>query len=194
MEEIWKEVVGYDGLYEVSNQGRVRSVDRSIAIKGGNVRLCKGKILRPSENRYGYLCVILCKEGKGTNKKIHRLVAEAFIPNPNNKPCIDHINTIRTDNRIENLRWCTQKENCNNPISIVRYNNTDKYKPVAQYSLDGELIAVYPSLIEAERQTGCKCCNIIFCCNGGYYRQGKWYTKEQDKGYKWKYHNEEGES
>lgn len=188
MNEIWKEIEGYEGLYEVSNQGRVRSLDRwAKNSASGSVRLSKGRVLKSHTISNGYHHVILYKEGEKKDKMIHRLVAEAFIPNPDNKPKIDHINTDKTDNRVENLRWCTQKENCNNPISLEKIS-----QPVAQYTLDGELIAVYPSVIEASRQTGGNNVSIHKCCNGGYFdkSRGKWVNWTKYKGYVWKYFDE----
>jgi hypothetical protein len=102
--EIWKDIEGYEGLYQVSNEGRVKS-------------LRNNKILKPYTNR-GYEYVVFSVDNKRITKKAHRLVAEAFIQNPQNKPCVDHINTITTDNRVENLRWCTPKENSNNELTI----------------------------------------------------------------------------
>ena len=102
-EEVWKPIKDYEGLYEISNLGRVKSLNYK--------RTGKEKILKNTVCNDGYLKVGLTKNGKDKVFRIHRLVAEAFIPNPENKPFIDHINTIRDDNRIENLRWCTQKEN-----------------------------------------------------------------------------------
>lgn len=187
MEE-WRNIKGYEGLYEVSNQGRIRSLVRKVTYKDGRVYFYKSKVLKPSKDRYGYYFVNLCKEGKRTPKSIHRLIAEAFIPNPENKRDIDHINTIRTDNRIENLRWATRSENCLNPITNERQKNSQHSTPVAQYSLEGELIAVYRSIKEAARQTGCSHGNIYNCCNGGFYYKGKWINVKQCKGYIWKYH------
>lgn len=105
--EEWRDVVGFEGLYQVSNLGRVRS----LRIKrGANSTMYLG-------NHNGYKVLLIPVNGKRKIFSVHRLVAEAFIPNPENKPCIDHINCIRSDNRVENLRWCTHKENMNNPIT-----------------------------------------------------------------------------
>ena len=101
--EIWKEIKGYEGLYEVSSEGRVRS------LIGGNYLSFK------SFNNYQR--VGLCIHSKQKWFLVHRLVAQAFIPNPDNKPEVDHINCDRMDNRVENLRWVTSKENSNNPLT-----------------------------------------------------------------------------
>ena len=105
--EIWKEIKGYEGLYEVSSEGRVNSLGR------------KPGIMRPGTSK-GYLKVGLTKDGIRSMFRVHRLVAEAFIPNPDNKPEVDHINGDRKDNRAENLRWMTHKENNNNPVTLER--------------------------------------------------------------------------
>ena len=114
MEEIWVDIKGYEGLYQVSNQGRVKRL-----YKNGKIR-----ILKPSLDNNGYLYVTLSKNNKPKIFKLHRLIAINFIPNPENKPCIDHINTIRTDNRVENLRWVTKKENSNNPLSKINISKS----------------------------------------------------------------------
>ena len=103
IEEIWKPVKGYEGLYEVSNWARVKSLNYR--------RTGREEILKLQTDTGGYLYVFLCKNGKATNKGISVLVAEAFIPNPENKKTVDHINKIRNDNRVENLQWLTQSEN-----------------------------------------------------------------------------------
>lgn len=174
--EIWKDIEGYEGYYQVSNEGRVRSLRRE-------------NILKPSNNR-GYKYVVFSVENKRNTKKVHRLVAEAFIPNPQNKPYIDHINTIKDDNRAENLRWCTPKENSNNELTIehslghITHRNT-----VYQYALDGELIRTYDSALEAARINGYRQSAISKCCVGGYYckTRGKWINCETYKGYRWSY-------
>ena len=101
--EIWKPVTNYEGLYEVSNLGRVRSLDFK--------RTGKERVLKPGTDTKGYLRVILYKNGEKAIKKVSRLVAEAFIPNPENKPTVDHINKQRDDDRVENLQWFTYGEN-----------------------------------------------------------------------------------
>ena len=120
MEEIWKEIEGYKG-YFASTLGRIKSPT--------------GKILTGGITKDGYINMTLKKEGKWICKKIARIIAETFIPNPENKPCIDHINTIRTDNRIENLKWVTYKENMHNPIT---YNKiiSEVMKPERLKNLD----------------------------------------------------------
>ena len=118
--EVWKPIKGYEGLYEVSNLGNVRSVDRHVML-GNQYCLLNGKPIKPFPNSTGYLRVGLSKNSKDKKYLIHRLVAEAFIPNPNNLPCIDHINTIRDDNKVENLRWCDTAGNLANPITRKKH-------------------------------------------------------------------------
>ena len=112
--ELWRPVIGWEEYYEVSNMGRLRR--HSSDYKGG--------ILNLSINNHGYARVTLCKTIGGKRyvqySNIHRLVAMSFIPNPDNKPCVDHINTIRTDNRVSNLRWATYAENYANPLSKAK--------------------------------------------------------------------------
>lgn len=111
MQEIWKDVTGYEGAYQVSNFGNVRSLDRIIKTSSGKEYFEKGVTKSQRLNADGYPRVTLSKHSKKTNHRVYRLVAIEFIPNPHNKPQINHINGIKTDNRVENLEWCTIQEN-----------------------------------------------------------------------------------
>lgn len=119
--EIWKPIAGFENEYAVSNLGRVKSLERMV-VHRNRTQPKHERILKNYKGRQGYYSVVLCKDNKTYPRLVHRLVAEAFIPNPENKPCVDHIDTNPLNNYVDNLRWVTQKENCNNPIS--RTNNS----------------------------------------------------------------------
>lgn len=110
-EEEWKPVVGYEGLYEVSNLARVKRVFRVITRSDGVVRRFDENIRKLSVNKRGYSRLMLCKDGVLKNFELHRLIAEAFIPNPQNLPVVRNLNDVKSDNRIENLAWGTHKDN-----------------------------------------------------------------------------------
>ena len=146
--------------------------------KHGTKTLKKGRILINSlVKRTGYLRVSLSKNGKIISKSIHQLVATAFIPNNESKPHIDHINTIKDDNRADNLRWVTAKENSDNPISRKHYLDNSptagkfgkdhvRAKAVFQYSLYGKLIRKWGSIIDVQRELGFNHGHISACCLG----------------------------
>lgn len=115
MEEIWKDIKGYEGLYRISNMGKVFSCVKNI-------------IKKPDLSRAGYHSIYLCSKGKNKHCYIHRLVAQHFLPNPKSKEQVDHINTIRTDNRVENLRWVTVTENINNPNTLSKHIGSKRSK------------------------------------------------------------------
>lgn len=122
--EEWRAVRGYEGSYEVSDAGRVRTLDRTITRSDGGKRRIAGRIRRAQLNPAGYSCVVLSLHGAGTTRTVHRLVAEAFILNPGRRPHINHINGVKTDNRAENLEWVTPKENVDHAIRIGLTDNT----------------------------------------------------------------------
>ena len=150
----WKQIEGYEN-YEVSNEGQVRNKKT-------------GRILKPQKDKDGYSRVSLSKNSKVKSFKIHRLVAIAFIPNPNGYDTVDHINYDKTDNRVENLRWMSRS---NNAKDGSKMRVTQK---VYCYELDQE----FDSINEAERETGIWHSNISACCQGKYKTSG---------GYHWKY-------
>ena len=112
-EEIWRPIEGYEGLYEVSSYGRVRSLDRYDKYSDGRIYLHKGKVLSPAKDKNGYFVVSLYFNGKHNTIKVHRLVAQAFIPNPDNLPEVNHLDEDKTNNRVENLEFCDRKYNLN---------------------------------------------------------------------------------
>lgn len=156
--EIWKDILGCEGLYQVSNFGRVKSF-----------KFGKERILKPGTNKYGYLIVILCKNGKVKHFYVHRLVAEAFIPNPHNYPCVNHKDECKTNNNVNNLEWCTYTYNNNYGTKIERISknrDTSKYfKPILQYTLDGVFVREWKSIAEAGRN-GFNQGHITDCCRG----------------------------
>lgn len=156
MEEIWKDIHGYEGLYQVSNLGRVKSLPRG---KQWPYRQTHNNIRKPKLNKNGYLCVNLSKENNVQWFNVHRLVAMTFLPNPYNLPEVNHKDEGRIDNRVENLEWCTHQYNLtygtiNQRTRLKLRNNPKTSKPVIQYTRDGIFVAEYPSIEEAHRQTG----------------------------------------
>lgn len=128
MKELWKTIEGFEGLYEVSNMGRIKALDRYV-INNGGLQHKAERILKQNIQKNKHCMVVLCKNGKTYPKLVHRLVAIAFIPNPLNKPVVDHIDTDPTNNKVENLKWATVKENANNPLSRVNNSKSKKGHP-----------------------------------------------------------------
>lgn len=169
-EEIWKDIEGYEGYYQVSNTGRVKSMCRRVNCARGGSRLMAEKILKPTIDRNGYLYVKLYI---ATEKKmffVHRLVAKAFISNIENYNIVNHKDECPSNNNVDNLEWCTAKYNFNYGTSKERMiqsqlNNPKASKPVVQKDLNGNIIKIYPSAKEAHRQTGIHASNISACRN-----------------------------
>lgn len=168
--EVWKPVVGYEGLYEVSNIGRVRSINFH---KSG-----KAKVMRPSFNTWGYLIVDLRKNNKRHSYTVHRLVALAFIPNPDNLPEINHKNEIKYDNTVENLEWCTRKYNINYGTGNERRG---RRKSIVQFDNNGNVVRKWESGFAASRYYQIDRHGIYNCLHG---------KQKTCKGFVWKYEYE----
>ena len=181
MDEIWKSITETDGRYEVSNLGNVRSVDRYARVCGGSQRLVKGRNITPMKCSNGYLEL---QASMGTKRKcllIHRLVAQYFIPNPNNYPEVNHKDENPQNNHADNLEWCTSKYNCNYGTRNQRCVEKVIKKPVKQLSLDGKVIKTFSMISEAKRPTGIDATQITRVCKGKNITAG---------GYKWEYAEE----
>jgi len=187
--KLWKDISGYENIYQVSTFGNIK-------------RINTGRILKPSKDNKGYLRVNLSKEGVAKTFLVHQLVAIEFIPNPLLLDNIDHINTVAYDNRVENLRWVTYKENNNNELTkiknsiaktgknhplygkhhkeqtIYRMINSSNEKIVLQYNFSGEFIKEWRSINSIEKEIGYNHSNICSCCNG---------KRKSAYGYIWRY-------
>lgn len=190
MEEIWKDIKGYEGLYQVSNFGNVKSLDRYIINKNGDKQYFPGKYLNQgiSDN---YLKVTLSKSNKQRTFRVHILVARTFIPNPENKPEVNHMDGDKSNNRVDNLEWNTRSENelhaYKNGLAkpsdkqkqaVAKYAKENYSKKVIQYSLNGEFIKEWNSMHDVWRELGIRPSYICRCCKG---------LRNQTYGYVWKY-------
>ena len=165
-EEIWCPIKGYEGLYEVSDKGMVKSIGYG-----------KERILSPGKLQNGYLRVNLCKNGEKKNLLVHRLVAQAFIPNPDNLPQVNHRDEDKTNNSVQNLEWCDRKYN-NNYGNRNQMVSMKLSKPVLQYTKSGEFVKEWKSATYVQRTIGYFQNYISYCCNGKY---------KSAYGYIWKY-------
>lgn len=142
-EEIWKSISGYEGLYEVSNLGNVRSIDRVVQSRWGDCKI-KGRTLKPGITKQGYFIVVLSKSGVMTALRKGRLVALAFIPNPENKPEVNHKKGIKTDDRVSALEWSTSSENIIHARDKLHMNNffSKRRPPANQILTDAKVIEI----------------------------------------------------
>lgn len=174
--EIWKDIKGYEGLYQVSNLGRVKGLDRYVK-NNHSVRYVKERILKPNKNKDGYFTISFWVNGKMKQYYVHRLVAEAFLDNPNNYPIVNHRDETSSNNNSSNLEWCSYKYNNDYGTRKIR-SMISQGKKVLQYDLQDNLIKEWNSTREIERELKIHHSLISNCCRG---------KREMIKNNKWKY-------
>lgn len=187
--EIWKDIAGYEGLYQISNLGNVKSLAR-YKQNHNKLQKVEERILKPNITNKGYYYVMLNKNGKQKHKMIHILIAQAFIPNPNNYPIVNHKDGNKLNINIRNLEWSSYSHNNKEAYRLglriapttnkLGYDNW-KSKPIYQYDLDGNFIREWACSLEVKRQLNINPSNITSCCRGERNKAG---------GYIWKYKSE----
>ena len=172
MQEEWRPVVGFEGYYEISSFGRLRSLGRLIVESSGKRRKHRGKIISLHANKHGYYTRNLYVDGKITAVQIHRLVATAFIPNPGKLPQVNHKNGIKTDNRVDNLEWVSRSENA---LHAVYALGKCSFAPKMVMLVEKDW--VFPSIEVAARKTGLNATSISSACNGKNKTSGGFHWK-----------------
>lgn len=190
--EEWLPIDGYENLYQVSNYGRIKSLERI----DNNNHLVKEKILKQKTTKYGYQQVGICKDKKQKRFQVHRLVANAFIPNPNNYPVVNHKDEVKTNNHVDNLEWCTVEYNCNygtrnekvskavsgkNNYQFGKFGKEHhRSKQVIQLTLSNEVVKTWDSMMDIKRELGYNNAHISSCCKG---------KRKTSNGFIWRYVN-----
>lgn len=174
MQEIWKDIPGYEELYQISNLGRVRSYKLGY-------KFCDRLVYKHK----GYIRTALCKNNRCIHFYVHRLVAQVFLPNPDNLPEVNHKDGNKTNNCVDNLEWCTRQENMNHARKTGLWPFTEHMrialihpKEISQYAMSGKFLRSYESVKDAHLQTGINAGNICLCCKGKRNSAG---------GYIWEY-------
>lgn len=169
MEETWKDVVGFEGLYKVSNLGRIKSISRKI-FNGKGFYISKEKLLLQRYNKKGYKVVDLCKNSKHYYSLVHRIVAIAFLENINNLPQINHKDGNKQNNNLLNLEWCNNSQNQLHAYKLglsFRSDNAGRKKKAVQlFNTNNELVKEFNSLAETTRWLKCASANVKMCCDG----------------------------
>lgn len=181
--ETWKNIQGWEGIYQVSNFGRLKSFKSHP----------KGRILSNTNKKGGYFSVVLCYKDKRRYVRMHRLVAEAFLPNYENKPEVNHKDGNKQNNHVDNLEWVTHSENLSHSTAVnpervegmIFYNKVLRPKPIIQKSLSGEIIATFINSVEAHKETGVCRRNILQVASKTEYKPGK--KRKQAGGYVWEF-------
>jgi len=179
-EEQWKKTEGYGGIYEVSTYGRGRTIDRVTVDCNGMKRKIKKRILGLAINALGYPVMGMYVNGHGGGKTVHRLVAKAFIPNPNNLPCINHVDGDKTNNHVSNLEWCDHSYNMKHACDTGLVKSPGSVKRRVRQLLNGQVVGTFESVSEAARSISINRSCVSRCCTGSYPSAG---------GYQWEYLN-----
>jgi len=176
-DELWKDIPEYEGLYQVSNLGRVKALERYVK-NHSKMQKLNEKIKKNSIKKNGYASTILWKENKYCNVLIHRLVAEMFIPNPNNLPQVNHKDGNKQNNNVENLEWCSSEYNINHAFDNSLINTRKKILQIK----NNKIIKIWGSILQIEKELGISNSNIVSVCKG---------KRKSARGYQWRYVNAE---
>jgi hypothetical protein len=179
----WVDVKGYEGLYQINSFGVIRSLPRMIK-QGRRIVCAKGKVLTQCNDGRGYMIVVLSKNGIHKSIRVHRLVADAFLPNPESKTEVNHIDGNKANNRVSNLEWATRNENMSHAFTtgLAKIPPAQEPKKVAQYTKNGILVNIFSSIKHAGKHTGTDASDICNCCRGKRKTAG---------GFAWQYAREE---
>lgn len=178
MQEEWKDINGFEGYYQISNFGRVKSVERVVKKKNGILMKVSERIRVLSQTTDDYSYVVLAKHGKNKTFLVHRLVAETFIKNPNNLPCVNHKDENKQNDCVDNLEWCSYEYNNTYKNIHLRRNQDNVCRMVIQYDLDMHEIKRWNSATEAAKYYNIQAANICACCT---------YRRNHCAGFKWRY-------